>query len=246
MQIGPKIRIGGTVGKIGEAIKHHVPSVGGMIGSATGIPLGGLIGSAAQAKADGTPVGQQITSDFRTGAENTPFALAGTRLLGNGPDTSGAAGGAGGGAAGGAPDGGAGAATASASSIPGWVIDGLKTGLPAAVSWLKDNAGTILQGAGVADAAYREMQADKYATQAFKMAQDAYNAKAPLRSAGIAGMQAPTGNPFSLNQHTAGFQMAPPQGGPPAPGSPQPMAGAGVPFGTPVNFGRLTPLVPRT
>lgn len=129
------------------------------------------------------------------------------------------------------------------SKIPGWVVDGLKIGLPAAIDWIKNNSGTILQGAGVADAAYREMQADKYATQAFKMAQDAYNAKAPLRAAGIAGMQAPTGNPFSLNQHTAGYTppVAPiPQGT----AGPRPPAGPNVPMGTPINFGRLTNLVP--
>ena len=243
-QIGPRIRIGGTVGKIGQDIKKHLPSVGGMIGSATGIPLGGVLGSTVQAKADGTPAGQQIASDFKIGAENTPIALAGTHLLGNGPDTSGGAGGTAGGGDGsgvpGAGDGGGG------SSIPGWVIDGIKAGVPAAFDWIKSHASDILQGAGIADAAYREMQADKYATQAFKMAQDAYNAKAPLRAAGIAGMQAPTGNPFSVNQHTAAYAPPIPMGtsGPVPATGPRPPAGPGVPMGTPVNFGRLTNLVP--
>ena len=123
-------------------------------------------------------------------------------------------------------------------------IEGLaKQGVGWAVDFLKNHGSDLLQGAGVADAAYREMQADKYATQAFKMAQDAYNAKAPLRAAGIAGMQAPTANPFSTNQYGA---AGPPNPAPIPMGTaaPRPPAGPNVPFGTPINFGRLTPLVP--
>lgn len=119
------------------------------------------------------------------------------------------------------------------SKIPGWVVDGLKIGLPAAVKWISDNKSTLLQGAGIADAAYREMQADKYATQAYKQEQDLFNAKAPLRQAGIQGMLAPTGNPFSINQHTSGYI-------PQAPAAPQPAGGA-----APRPFGRLTPFIPQ-
>lgn len=147
----------------------------------------------------------------QTGFGSTQPVYPGASGVPGMPDTSGGAGGSGG----------SGGLSGILSSIPGWVLDGLKIGLPAAVDWIKNNGSTLLQGAGVADAAYREMQADKYATQAFKMAQDAYNAKAPLRSAGISGMLAPTGNPFSQNQHTAAFQTAPaPQAG--VPGTPAP------------------------
>lgn len=39
------LRIGGSIGKAAEAIKKNIPSVGGMIGSATGIAGGGVLGS---------------------------------------------------------------------------------------------------------------------------------------------------------------------------------------------------------
>lgn len=82
--------------------------------------------------------------------------------------------------------------------IPGWVLDGIKTGLPEALSWLKDNSSSLLQGATLADAAYRQVQADKYASAAIKSAQGAYDAKAPLRAAGIQGMlSAGAANPFA-------------------------------------------------
>lgn len=164
----------------------------------------------------------------QTGFSSTQPVYPGASGIPGMPDTSGDSGGSGG------IDWGS-----LVSKIPGWVMDGLKVGLPAAVEWMKNNGSTLLQGAGIADAAYREMQADKYATQAFKMAQDAYNAKAPLRSAGIAGMLAPTGNPFSQNQHTSAYQTAPAQT------SGVPGAPAGAPLGTPTSFGRLTPLVPK-
>lgn len=43
-------------------------------------------------------------------------------------------------------------------------------------------------------AAQRGQQADKYAQSAFQTGTDAYNAKAPLRALGIAGMQNPSAN----------------------------------------------------
>lgn len=131
------------------------------------------------------------------------------------------------------------------SKIPGWVVDGIKTGLPAAADWLKNNAGTLLQGAGIADAAYREMQADKYATQAYKQAQDAYNAKAPLRSSGIQGMlMAGQANPFARAAGSAPALPSLPQpAGLPMAGEPaNPTPPGGLPGG---RVGKLVPLALR-
>lgn len=130
------------------------------------------------------------------------------------------------------------------SKVPGWVLDGLKIGLPAAIDWMKKNSGTLIAGANVAEAAYRQMQADKYAGKAFDLASGAYNEKAPLRTAGIAGMLNPGANTPDLSalRMIAGagsgnpFAKALPMAGPQAvgnhgPGSPvpMPMGGSTVP-----------------
>lgn len=90
-QIGPRIRIGGSVGALGEKIKKYVPSPASMIG--TGTPVG-LIGSA---------INHSVASDAMKGAAITPFAVAATKAMGgNGnapgtPGTPGASDGSGGG-----------------------------------------------------------------------------------------------------------------------------------------------------
>lgn len=134
------------------------------------------------------------------------------------------------------------------SKIPGWVLDGLKTGVPAALDWIKNNSGTLIQGATVADAVYRQMQADKYSKQALQLATDSYNARAPLRDQGIQGMlNAGKANPFSVAHQ--GLPLAPPGAAPssyPAPINAGRLSrpvnqAAGIPFA-----GRLTPLLPRS
>ena len=137
------------------------------------------------------------------------------------------------------------------SKIPGWVIDGIKAGLPAAIQWFKDNSGSLIQGAALADAVYRQTQSDKYAKQALSTAEDAYNAKAPLRSAGIQGMlTAGLANPFARGSLPLGGTVNPttPSGnasmGLPAdyvPGAPLP---PGVPSPDPRR--RPLPLAPST
>lgn len=78
MQIGPRIRIGGTLGKIGEKIKGYVPSVASMVGGAM-IPGGGAV--------LGSALNGSVAEDFRKGATNVPLVLAGTQLAAGGPST---------------------------------------------------------------------------------------------------------------------------------------------------------------
>lgn len=83
LQIGPRIRIGGTVGKIGEKIKGVLPGVGSMIGGSM-IPGGNLVGSAIEGATNGKGALNQIGSDFKKGAINTAAILGGKALLGAG------------------------------------------------------------------------------------------------------------------------------------------------------------------
>lgn len=194
---------------------------------ANAVPGGSLIGSA---------INHSIKQDALAGAENTPLALAGTHALGNGTDTP-----AGGGSAGDA-GGAAGGAGGGASSIPGWVLEGIKSGVPAAIQWIKDNAGSIVQGATVAEAVYRQLQADKYAKQGLQLGMDSYNERSPLRQAGLQGMLNPgartpdlsalrglagpgSGNPFAKGLPMAGPSVVGNHGLPPTP-QPLPIAGA--------------------
>lgn len=64
MQIGPRIRVGGTAGKIGEAIKHAVPSAGNMIGNAVAGAPGAVAGSLIHGG------GKQLKRDIGVGARN--------------------------------------------------------------------------------------------------------------------------------------------------------------------------------
>lgn len=150
------------------------------------------------------------------------------------------------------------------SKAPSWVIDGLKAGVPASIDWIKNNAGSIAQAGAIGDAVYREMQANKYAGNALSLATGAYNDKAPLRTAGLAGMLNPgantpnlaalrslagagSGNPFAKGLPMAGAQAVGNHG----PGAPMPLPLAGAPGApgalpngnpTPVQAGRLTGL----
>ncbi len=230
MQIGPRIRIGGTVGKIGQEIKSHVPSVASMVGGAI-IPGGALVGSA---------LNHSVGSDFQKGAENTPLALAGTHLLGNGPDTSGGSGVPGDGAgvpgdpnAGGTPGG-------SSGSPVDDLIAAAKIGGSYLLDFLKNHGNDVLQAAGVANAAYRQTQSDKYAKQALSGVEDRYNAKEPLRVAGMAGMLNPGANTPDLSSLKS---IAGPNSGNPFAPKGLPIAGmSGLPTPT-VNGAPPTPLM---
>ena len=111
------------------------------------------------------------------GAAVAPFAIAGGGAAGAGGDVAGAGGG---------------------SNVIQELLDAAKGGVGEITSFLQNHGSDLLQAAGIADSAYRETQANKYAGQALQTAQDAYNAKAPLRALGIAGLQnAGQGNPFA-------------------------------------------------
>ena len=97
------------------------------------------------------------------GAAVAPFAIAGGGAAGAGGDVAGAAGGGG-------------------SNVIQGLLDAAKGGVGAITSFLQNHGSDLLQAAGIADSAYRETQANKYAGQALQTAQDAYNAQAPLRA----------------------------------------------------------------
>lgn len=61
-------------------------------------------------------------------------------------------------------------------------------------SWVKDNKDTILQGLSAVNNYQRTQKSDQYAQQALAGAKEAYDAKAPLRLAGQAGMLNPQAN----------------------------------------------------
>lgn len=85
-----KLRIGGSIGKAAEAIKHKLPSVPSMV-LANAMPGGSLIGSAI----NGT-----VKEDFQKGASNLPLVMAGVKMLGGNPSIPGLPGGGGGGGGG--------------------------------------------------------------------------------------------------------------------------------------------------
>ena len=223
MQIGPRIRIGGTVGKIGQTIKEHIPSPASIIGGAI-IPGGALVGSA---------LNHSTESDLQKGLANTPLALAGTHMLGNGPDTSGA----------GVPGDGTGVpgdpATGTAGADPSLVdqaIAALKAGGSAFMDFVKAHGVDALQVAAIANQAWRQTQSDKYAKQALSGVEDRYNAKEPLRTAGMAGMLNPSANTPDLS---ALRTIAGPNSGNPF--APKTLPVAGLPSGQAI--GQPTPTV---
>jgi hypothetical protein len=115
--------------------------------------------------------------------------------------------------------GGAGGAsgTGGAGDVIGGLLDAAKGGAGAILSFLQGHGSDLLQAAGIADAAYRETQANKYGTDALKQAQSAYDAKAPLRALGIAGLtNAGQGNPFATRT-AAPLPVAGPAGPGPSP-----------------------------
>lgn len=216
-QIGPRIRVGGTLGKIGQTLKEKVlPSPASMLGGAVLGPVGSLVGSAANGS---------IGSDFGKGLANAaamvgPGALAGAAKAIPGVSALGSA----------------------VQSIPGvGAIEGAAQGVGSALSsipgvqsveqYLQQHGGlgSVLGGAakdvggfltgnggrnalGLAEgvnAAMLEKKSEDYAKNAMGTAQSSYDARSPLRAAGIQGMlqpnvpnlqplaQSDTGNPYT-------------------------------------------------
>lgn len=176
---------GGTVGKVandvGAVAKKVLPSPGGIIGSAAG-PVGGIIGSLV--------TGHSPIEDAEKGA-----ALAGPLALathdsptpgapgGDTPTTDPATGQPG--PAGATPStGGDMGVTDYIKKYGGDVIGAL-------TQFAKDHGTTALEAWNIYNAAQRGAKSDQYAQDAIKGAQSAYDAKAPLRMQGIAGLQTP-------------------------------------------------------
>lgn len=226
--IGKIPLVGHAINEVGKVL----PSGGQMLGSAMLGPVGTALGGAIDGNT--TPLQKNIGNTI----------AAGEGLAGGITGLGAALGGGAAGAAGGTAAGGAGAASGLEGAIAGLpggaeLLSALKAGaagLGDVLDFLKGHSGDLLGAANVAEAALREQKADKYANQAFNTASDAYNAKAPLRMAGISGMLKPTtpdtsalrslagplsGNPFARSLPMAQAPMA---GGAPsvpsAPGSP--------------------------
>lgn len=249
IQIGPKIRVGGTLGKIGEGIKKVVPSVGALIGGAA---LGG-VGSVLGSKASGV----NPLDDAKKGAALAlPIAAGATALSGSG------SGGSAGGDIPGGDDptsdnmGGLDPETeAAVAAAPGGsdMLAKLKAGvigLSDVLDFAKKYVPTAVDLLAAKAAHDRQAQSDKYAQQGLALAQQTYAENKPLRDAGRSGLlsagaykpdltklqsvadQGGTGKPLTLPMAGAPSSSAPPgQGhvlpianGPPAP-TPTPSGG---------------------
>ena len=203
--IGKIPLVGGLINDVGKVL----PSGGQLLGGAMLGPVGSVVGGAIDGNT--SPL-QKTVGNTIAGAEGV---LGGATALG------GLAGGAG-------ASGAAGGLEGAIAKIPGGseILDAIKSGaapLSSLLGFLKDHSGDLLAAANVAEAAMRQQKADKYATNAVNTATDAYNAKAPLRMAGINGMLHPTtpdlsslrtlagsrsGNPFARSLPMAGMPMA--------------------------------------
>ena len=202
--IGKVPLVGGLINDVGKVL----PSGGQMIGGAALGPIGALIGGSIDGNT--TPVQKDIGGAVAGAAG----ALGGGALLG--------------GALGAIP--GASSVESALSNIPGAseILNAVKSGAPGAIEsllgLLKNHAGDLMTAANVYEAAQRQGKADKFANQAINTATDAYNAKAPLRMAGLQGMLNPqtpdlsnlrslagsrSGNPFARTLPMAGGAPSP-------------------------------------
>jgi hypothetical protein len=163
-QIGPRIRVGGTLGKIGQKIKSVLPSPGQAIGSIVAGPLGTVVGGSVDGST--TPLQKNIGNTVA----GTAAGIAGAGALGIGP----AAGAAGGGGAGGLIKSGI-------DKVGGLVESGVD----------KIGGGSGLLDAGLMAAAIASNAADRQRqrelqNQSVDYAKSGYDAKAGLRSRALA------------------------------------------------------------
>lgn len=185
------VHLGNIGAPVGAAIGSVIPGVGTTIGAGLGQALGAL--------GSGKSVGEAAKQGVAAGGIGAALGAipgVGDVVKNLGGDVEGAV-----------------------AKIPGGsaILNAVKSGaapITALGDFVKNNADTLLQGAAVVNAAANQGKANQYAGDALKMAQSAYDAKAPLRDAGIAGLQFASthGNPFA-----AGFTG----------GSALPLAGAG-------------------
>lgn len=165
-----------------------LPSVGSLVGSASGIPLAGLAGSIAS--------GVKPGEDLAIGARNGALSLAGLGAAGQ--LGAGAAAGGAGGAAPASPAGGF------LSKIP----QALSSFLPSVggLSGLLDKG---LGAAQVVNAANLQKQSTGYAKDALNSVNASYDARAPLRVAGIEGLLHPQTPDLSSLSQIPGNPFAP-------------------------------------
>lgn len=224
IQIGPRIRIGGTVGKIGEEIKKVIPSPAALTGYALGGGVGQLVGSAA----NGT-----LGEDAAKGARNAALVLPVANSFGS----------SGGGTS--APSGADGSdnpldpsnfpATGSSTGGSSGVLDEIGGFLKqyggdivgGIAAFAKKYGTTALEAYNIYEAAQRQAKAEGIANDAIKTATKQYADKAPLRTAGQSGMLNPSantpdlsnirnlstvgsGNPFAKALPVAGVATKPP------------------------------------
>lgn len=190
MQIGPRIRIGGTLGKIGEKIKDNAGMIGAGIGGLPGMAIGHLIKS----RGDLGSIPGNVVGDLKTGLKNAPLVLGGIGLLGGGA-------------------GGLGGLLKGASNIlGGGGAGGLNLG-----GLLDAGLGT----AGLVNASQLAKKSENFANQANADVRASYDARAPLRTAGIQGMLNPgAGVPLKIANVQANTGVGNPFSKKPAPGVP--------------------------
>lgn len=112
------------------------------------------------------------------------------------------------------------------SSILGELGSAIAAGGSALASFLSQHGTQVLEAVQIADAAYRQTQANTYSNDALKAGQASYDSKAGLRTAGVAGMLNPGANTPNLSNIKALSTTG--SGNPFA--NALPMAGAAAPF----------------
>lgn len=168
MQIGPRIRVGGTLGKIGEGIKHNIPSPAGMLMGAS--PILSAIAYHNSPHAD--PM-----QDLKIGARNAAIIAPATAAMNGGGSGSGGAGTGGGGVGSRVP------------TDPSSILKMLSSvgGDDGGMSWLDK----LLMGGGIAAAAEDSLHRRKLADSAADYARGSYDSRAPLRERALKLLENP-------------------------------------------------------
>lgn len=175
MQIGPRLRIGGSVGKALGTVQKVLPSPGQAVGGAAlGIP-GMLAGGSLPSDLGGASHPQKAIAGTVAG---TAGVLGGAGALGLGPAAGGVAGAEGSGAAGTLGSLGAGGALGGALGLGGDVLDALKA--------------HGIDAARLANEIYLQKKSMDFANQANQDVRQSYDERAPLRALGLQGLTKPT------------------------------------------------------
>lgn len=170
MQIGPKMRLGGSVGHFLGKAQRILPSTGADIGGALGGPAGYVVGSAVGSKATGKGWTGNLASDAVKGAL-IAGAGAGAAALGAGGGAEVAGGGSGV----------LGTAKKIVTGPGGAIVDGAENLLGGGRGGVLDK---LLLGTGIATSAADQKRKQDMQNRAEKYAVDSYNSRAPLREQG--------------------------------------------------------------